>query len=156
MGIYLNATGKLAEARQVLTRALEIGPENEFARFYLGVNRLLAGDEKGASAVLGQAQTVFRRTLLALTEYSLGREKEAKQALEELIAKDGPSQPYRVAEVYAWRGDLDRAFEWLDAARAQNDQSLAYFSFDPLLSKLRKDPRNAALLERLALPATPP
>jgi serine/threonine-protein kinase len=152
LGNYLNGSGQLAEARQVLTRGLEIGPENEFARFYLGVNLLLQGDAKGARGVLGPAQTVFRRALLALTEHSLGHEQASRQALEELIARDGESQPYRVGEVYGWRGERDRAFEWLDRAVAQEDQSISYVAFDPLLAKLQGDPRYAALLKSLASP----
>jgi serine/threonine-protein kinase len=45
------------------------------------------------------------------------------------------------ADVYAWRGDKDRAFEWLARARAQNDSGLIYVKYDPLLRKLRDDPR---------------
>jgi len=33
MGLYLYSSGQLGEARRVLTRALELSPDNEFGRF---------------------------------------------------------------------------------------------------------------------------
>ena len=152
MGLYLYSNGQLAEARQVETRALEISPDNEFARFYLGVTLLLEGDPDKAIADLGPPKSVFHRTLLALAEYDLRNQNAAHRALDELISRDGPSQPYRVAEVYAWRGERDRAFEWLDRAFAQNDPGLSYVNTDPLVRKLRGDPRYEALVKRLNLP----
>jgi len=154
MGLYLYSNGQLAEARQVETRALEISPENEFARFYLGIALLLDGDPKKAIADLGPPRSVFHRTLLALAEHDLRHPDAAERALNELISLDGPSQPYRVAEVYAWRGEPDRAFDWLDRAFAQNDPGLSYLNTDPLVRKLRGDPRYAALVKRLNLPMT--
>ncbi len=37
-------------------------------------------------------------------------------ALEQFIAKYAQSWPYNIAAVYAYRGDADRAFEWLERA----------------------------------------
>jgi serine/threonine-protein kinase len=153
LGLYLYSSGQLEEAGEVLRRALEISPENEYARFYLGVSLLLQGDPKEALSNLGPPETVFRRTLLALGEHDLGRADEAQRALDDLIARDGRSQAFRIAEVYAWRGDRDRAFEWLDRALEQNNPALSYANTDPLLRKLRADPRYAALLKKLNLPS---
>ncbi len=152
MGLYLYSSGQLAQARQVLTRALEISPENELGRFYLGVALILDGDAKEALATVGLPNTAWRRTLLALAEYEVGHRAEAQRALDDLIARDGPAQPYHVARVYAWRGERDRAFEWLDRAFAQNDPQMSYVNTDPLVRNLRKGPRYTALLKRLNLP----
>jgi serine/threonine protein kinase/TolB-like protein len=155
MGLYLYSSGQLAEARQVLTHALELSPDNEFGRFYLGVTLLLQGNPNDAIADLGPPKTAFRRTLLALAEHDLHRQEAAQRALDELIARDGQSQPYHVAEVYAWRGERDRAFEWLDRAFVQNDLRLSFVNTDPLVAKLRGDPRYGALLKKLSLPRGP-
>ena len=68
-----------------------------------------------------------------------------------LIAKY--HEPAFVAEVYAFRHQSDKAFEWLDRAYAQHDSSLIYVKVDPLLKSLHNDPRFAALLKKLNLPA---
>jgi len=119
------------------------------------VTLLLQGNPDDAIADLGPPKTVFRRTLLALAEHDLHRQEAAQRALDELVARDGQSQPYHVAEVYAWRGEHDRAFEWLDRAFVQNDLRLSFVNTDPLVAKLRGDPRYAALLQKLNLPRGP-
>ena len=59
---------------------------------------------------------------------------------------------YQIAEVFAWRGETGRAFEWLDRAWKQRDAGLRYLKIDPLLRKVRGDPRYAALLRKQKLP----
>ena len=154
LGCYLYSSGQLSEARKVLTRALEISPENEYARFFLGVTALLEKNPKQALSGLEPATTVFGRTILALAEHDLGHETESLQALDELIAKGGQTSAYMVASVYAWRGEQDRAFEWLDRAYVQHDTQIARLKTDPLVAKLRGDPRYAAMLKKLNLPVS--
>jgi hypothetical protein len=47
----------------------------------------------------------------------------------------------------------DRAFEWLERAYAQRDGGLAQLKGDPLLKSLERDPRYAAFLKKMRLPA---
>ena len=53
----------------------------------------------------------------------------------------------------AWRGEHDAAFDWLRHALAQHDAGLQYLKYDPALRSLRVDPRYAALLRDVGLPA---
>ena len=48
------------------------------------------------------------------------------------------------------RGDKDRAFKWLERAFEQRDGGLNNDKVDPLLVKLRGDPRHAALRSEMA------
>jgi hypothetical protein len=88
----------------------------------------------------------------ALAEHDLGHERESQRALDELIAGYGDIAAYKVAQVYAWRGDANRAFEWLDRAYAQQDTQLPTLTFDPLVAGLRGDPRYKAMVKKLNLP----
>jgi hypothetical protein len=72
--------------------------------------------------------------------------------LRELIAKYHEGGAYQIAEVYAFRNQIDEAFEWLDRAYAQRDSGLVGTKVEPLLKSLRNDPRFAALLKKLNLP----
>jgi serine/threonine-protein kinase len=81
----------------------------------------------------------------------LGHAKEAQQHLAELIAQNAASGAYQIAAVYAWWGDKEAAFQWLDRAFAQHDAGLTVLKVDPLLRKLHSDPRYAALLRKLKL-----
>ena len=95
---------------------------------------------------------VFRRQGAALAEHDLGKLKEAQQRLDELVVKDADGAAFQIAEVYAWWGDKDKAFQWLDRAYAQHDGGLAIVKVDPLLRSLRSDPRYKAFLRRMNLP----
>ena len=87
-----------------------------------------------------------------MAEHSLGHSRESQQALDELIAKYAHEWAFQIAEVYAWRGENDRGFEWLQRAYAQRDSALRNLKVDPFLRKLRDDPRYTALLKKMNLP----
>jgi hypothetical protein len=69
-----------------------------------------------------------------------------------MIARFATSGPYQIAEVYAWGGEKDRAFEWLEKARERGDAGLLHTKVDPTLRGLRGDPRYTALLKKMNLP----
>ena len=89
---------------------------------------------------------------IAMAEHALGHAKESQQALDELIAKHAQDSAYQIAEAFAWRGEKDPAFEWLERAYQQRDGGLSEVKVDPLLSSLRGDPRYRALLRKMKLP----
>jgi serine/threonine-protein kinase len=153
LGTYLMASGQFAAARQAISRALELNPEAFPISYNLGRLDLLDGHAQ-------EALTLFRRLGFepirqcgsAMAEYTLGHAKESQQALDELAAKYAQNSAYQIAEVYAWRGERDRAFEWLQRAYTQHDDGLSDIKIDPLLATLRTDARYAALLKKLGLP----
>jgi serine/threonine-protein kinase len=69
-----------------------------------------------------------------------------------MVAKYAGDGAFQIAEVYAWRGEKNSAFEWLERAYAQRDGGLADIKIDPLLDSLRGDPRYKALLRTMKLP----
>ena len=90
---------------------------------------------------------------LALAYHALGRKKESDAALAEAIAKYRAIPAFQIAEVYAFRGETERAFEWLERVYAQRDPGLAFIKGDPLLKSLERDPRYATFLKKMRLPA---
>jgi tetratricopeptide (TPR) repeat protein len=58
-------------------------------------------------------------------------------------------QPSEVARLYAYAGDADRAFAWLDAAYEARDTWMAFVNTDPRFDSLHADPRFRELLRRL-------
>ena len=69
-----------------------------------------------------------------------------------LISKFQAGSAFQVAEVYAFRGEADKAFEWLDRAYAQRDGGLTAIKGDPLMKNIEHDPRYTAVLKKLRLP----
>jgi serine/threonine-protein kinase len=59
---------------------------------------------------------------------------------------------YQIAEVHAFRGEDDLAFEWLERAYAQRDVLVTTIKGDRLMGGLVGDPRYKALLRKLKLP----
>ena len=56
-------------------------------------------------------------------------------------AKSAQGAAYQIAEAYAWRGEKDKAFEWLERSYRQRDGGLSAIKYDPLLASIRGDPR---------------
>jgi len=86
---------------------------------------------------------------LPLVYHALGRKADSDSALADLIAKDGDASAYNVAEAYAYRGEKDPAFKWLDHANELHDPGLANVTFDTLFENLHSDPRWQAFLEKI-------
>ena len=91
------------------------------------------------------------RTGLRFAYHALGRKRESDAALKALI-KFPKRAAWLVAEVYAFRGESDLAFEWLERAYADRDAGLAEMKMDPMLEKLRDSPRYQALFKKMRLP----
>jgi hypothetical protein len=88
----------------------------------------------------------------ALAYHALGRDKDSNAALAGLIAKNGTDAAYQIAQVYAYRGESDKSFEWLEHAYKQRDPGLPEIKSDPLFKNLRHDPRYTELLKKMRLP----
>jgi serine/threonine-protein kinase len=84
---------------------------------------------------------------------ALGREEEADKLLSDFIAGFRKDRAYLIAEIYALRGEKNKAFDWLE--KAYKDREPIIFIFlkdDPLLKNLEGDPRHISLLKRMNLP----
>ncbi|MDR7098829.1 serine/threonine-protein kinase [Lysobacter niabensis] len=153
LGYYLIGSGNLPEARQALNRALAINPDSSFAHSNLAMLELLQGNAQKALAMYQKADDGFREYGVAMAQHTLGHSRESQRALDALIAGYAHDYAMQIADVYAWRGDKDKAFEWLQRAYAQRDGGLCDIKVDPLLASLRTDPRFAALVRKMGLPA---
>ena len=153
LGIYLCAARQFPAARQALARALEISPDSIFNRWNLGVVELLDGQPRKALTLFQQIKDpLFSLTGIALAEHSLGQTQPSQKALDELVKTQAQAGADQLAEIYAWRGENDQAFVWLERAYAQRDGGLVDLKTDPLFRSLRGDPRYKTLLRKMNLP----
>ncbi|HMK87208.1 MAG TPA: protein kinase [Steroidobacteraceae bacterium] len=150
---YFATTRDFAAAHEATRRALEISPESAFVLNNVATLQLLEGRAEDALATCRKIDNEgYRLYGIAMAEHTLKNPKESQRALEELITKDAASDAFQIAEAYAWRGEKDRAFEWLERSYVQRDAGLAEIKFSPLLGSLHGDPRYQALLRKLKLP----
>jgi tetratricopeptide (TPR) repeat protein len=147
-------TEELDEAIAAAQRALELSPEHGRAARNLGFAFLLSNRFPEARAAFERSSnTLFRLMGEALVEYSLGHADESQRALKAIVsARTATRAAYQVAQVYAWRGEVDEAFRWLTVAAEHHDAGLAYLKYDPLLRDVRGDARYVTLLDQLKLP----
>jgi len=147
------AAGLLADARESAQHALEINPDSPIARDQLGVATLLAGDGLEATRAFGAHKVPARRLWgMALAEHALGHRRESQQALDQLITESGQDSAFEIAEVYAWRGEKDQAFAWLDKAYVQQRIGMCFIKANAFLKGLEADPRFRSLLRKMNLP----
>ncbi len=87
----------------------------------------------------------------ALVAWGSGDRVESNAALDR-IKKVSEFAAYQIAEVYAYRGETDLAFEWLERAYRQRDSGISQILSSPFLTPLAADPRYAAFLAKVGLP----
>jgi len=152
LGRFLMENGDYPAADQALHRVLELQPNSSYGLYHLTRLQLLEGQPEQALATARKIDyEVFRLQGVAMAEHSLKDPQGSQQALDELIAKHGQAAAYQIAQVYAWRGEKDLAFEWLERAYRQHDGGLVDLKVGPLLESLRGDPRFNALLKKMKL-----
>lgn len=145
--------GRLDEAAAALQKALELNPEQPFLHTSLGRVYLAKSRPQDALAEAERDQhPLFRLQGLALAYHALAQKQQSDQTMAELIANYRTDGAFQIAEVYAFRGEADRAFQWLERAYVQRDTGLPDMKGDPLLKSLEHDPRYAAFLKKMRLP----
>jgi tetratricopeptide (TPR) repeat protein len=121
LGLAKAAQGDYEGSRAAMNRVLAIRPGQRLAAMYLGTLSLLQGEAATAQSVFAQLKSNFG---LALAEHDLGNLAASKHALDQLIAVHAKDAPYVIASAYAWSGDRDQAFAWLDRAVAHHDSNI--------------------------------
>lgn len=151
--VYLH-TGDFAEAEQSFRRGLQIAPKWGSGQYFLGEALMLQGHIELALAEFRKETPddgQFEGS--AMAHFAAGRKSESDAVLAEAIRHNGTLWPSEIARVYAFRGEKDLAFTWLDRAFDQRDEDLYLIKGDPLLKNLESDPRYKAFLKRMNLPS---
>jgi tetratricopeptide (TPR) repeat protein len=145
--------GKLNDAEAAAQKAAELQPTAAGCRRWQVFVAIRRGD---GEAALREAELEpnerYQRFELALAHYGRRDRPAADESLAELIARDRDVMAYQIAEVYAWRGEKDKAFEWLQVSLDNHDTGLLSLMIDPLVQGLRHDARYNDVLMKIGLP----
>ncbi len=151
LGRVMLWAGFHADAERAFRRVIELSPELTSANLLLSWTVLLQGRPEEALKVLRREDSSgYRLCGEAIVFHSMGRETESDRALEGLLAQ-GNQWGFQIACAYAWRGETDRAFEWLENSYAMRDSGIPLTKVHPLLRSLHGDPRWPAFLQKLGL-----
>ncbi|HEU0275176.1 MAG TPA: tetratricopeptide repeat protein [Candidatus Udaeobacter sp.] len=153
LGRVLLYAGKLDEADAAGRKMAQLQPSASSSHRWQVLVAVQRGD---GEAALREAQLEpndnIRRFELALAQYVRGDREAADAALADLITYSRDSLAYQIAQVYAVRGETDKAFEWLQIAINNQDGGIPSLLVDPLLRSLHDDPRYKNLLAKVGLP----
>src|SRR6202521_4800878 len=140
------------EAEAEMSKALELNPLGELAHFWLGRIRIQQKRLEDAEEMFQrETHDTFRLLGLSHVHQARGRSAESEAALHELIEKDASGAAFQIAMGYAYRGQTDLAFEWLERAYLQRDPGLGVMKVAPQLHTLHGDPRWQPFLKKMAL-----
>ena len=150
LGVAYRLAGRYDEAIARFRTALSLGPGRGVVHFMVGATLLLKGDAAGALAEIEQETSeAWRMYGLPMAYHALGRKAESDATLATLIAKEERDSPYNIAYVYAFRGDADKAFEWLDKAVEYGDPGLPDVVVENLFDNIHEDPRWLPFLRKI-------
>jgi TolB-like protein/Tfp pilus assembly protein PilF len=145
-------SGDLDEAEANITKTLSLSPKVSGAYYRLGRILIRKGYYQEALAKIEQEPSgIYRFTGLAMVHHALNNNDESVLALSELIEIGTDDAAFQIAEVHGFRGETDKAFEWLERSLTIRDSGLASILGDPAIRVLRTDARWQPFLEKLGL-----
>jgi predicted Zn-dependent protease len=150
----LRIAGKLGEAQEAIHRALDLNPGAAYAHLIAALLLLAKGDPASAMVEIDRESGPENREFgRAIGYHALGRKAEADAALAEYEKNYARTDAYGVAEIHAYRSEIEEAFQWLERAYRQRDFQCAYFvKTDLLFRNLWPDPRFKEFLRKMKLP----
>jgi len=139
-------TGERDKAYETINKILRYAPSNKLALFQLG--QLKFWDQKYDLAIQ------YLREAGAESDLVLALCKAGKLSEAKALFSSKPVRGYgNRATVYACLGDFDEAFEELEQGVDEKDISCLWLLLDPESQDLSNDPRYAAFVKKLNLPA---
>ena len=150
LALHQRYAGEYDAAIASFRTVLSLSPSDGGAHAQLGTALMLKGDATAALAEIEQEKTENWRMIdLPMAYCALGRKADADAALNALIAKYEEDWSYNIAHDYAFCGDADKAFEWLDKAVAYHDGGLSEIVTENLFDKIHSDPRWLPFLRKI-------
>jgi TolB-like protein/DNA-binding winged helix-turn-helix (wHTH) protein/thioredoxin-like negative regulator of GroEL len=156
LATHLLSAGRLEEAEQEARVALEINPgadsSGQYSRLLADVLILQRRPTEALGLIANWPEGSARDRALALIHAMDGQSDPFDTALARLVARADLASAMALADVYAFTGDTDAAFGWLDFARERFEVEAienpviiwrvrAALNTSPFLDPLRPSPR---------------
>lgn len=146
-------TGRYAESEQSIRNALTLSPTYAGAQYRLGRALLAQGKIDSASQAMDAEPIDAARWIgQALIENARGDVAASDALLTKVTQAYGDAAAGNLAQVYAHRGDVERAFHWLGVElEVSGTGGFAEYRWDPVFDGLKSDPRWLVLMQRVGL-----
>jgi len=150
LGIAYFRAGRWDEAIASQQTSLRLSPHFLGAHYRVGMALLFKNEAAAAlEAVSLEKDDEYRVKGMSMALYALGRQQESQARLAELQEKWGNEWPTEVSHVYAYMGEVDAAFHWLDKAFEIDEEGLSEQFLQPFYQSLHADPRWPKFLEQV-------
>ncbi len=149
LGLNYNSAGRWDDAINSFNTVLTLSPGYSFTMYKIGIALLLKGEPQSALEAMQQEDSVWGMIGLPMIYQDLGQGGDSDAALAALIDQYGQGWAYNIAYVYAYLGDADSAFEWLDRAVESKDGGLSEVLGEPLFTNIHDDPRWLPFLQKI-------
>jgi tetratricopeptide (TPR) repeat protein len=149
-GVYL-ASGNVEQAIAALKTAATISPKANSIHWKLAFALTVNGELEAALEALDQETHLpYQLHGRALALYDMGDFEGSAAAMDQLLqgAAENPDDPWHwgLARAYAWMGDADSAFRYLDT---EDPTILMGEADNPYFARIKDDPRWQALTEAI-------
>lgn len=149
----LTSLGRYDDAVRSARQAIDLQPGGVGTWEMLALVEAKRGDGEAAlKAAAQETDPDWRAYAMALAQQARGDRVAADAALDALIAGHSDDMSFQIATVYAFRGEADKTFEWLDRAYEQQDPGVMAINDNPFTRELRADPRFVAFRKKVGLP----
>jgi TolB-like protein/Flp pilus assembly protein TadD len=155
MSILANTAGvnfalrRFDDMEEMIVRMREIGADSLYADIYEGWRAYGMGNAELALDLWSGIDDLNSVWAQAFPLYDLGQDEEVLKAIETL--KNAGSRSVQVASIYAYMGDADNAFAWLERGYEDGDDDLVeirqYTAFEPV----EDDPRWELMLDKIGI-----
>lgn len=149
LGKSLIYAERYEEAIEILRKGLVLSPGLFTAYGDIAVSFLMLGRyEEALVAARNEVLPAMSLPLVVMALDELDRHEEAQAAFEEMIADENIAVGWQI-DVYARRGDMDKAFEIIDKLSIKDGDFRWRQLRDPALNPLHSDPRWQLLVDEV-------
>jgi serine/threonine-protein kinase len=153
IGIALCASDRLPECLRYRLKLQQLHPDFGGVNSFVGMARLYLGQlAEALDAMEKEPEEDLRLAGLAMVYTAMGKHTESDAPLRTLEERFAADDAYEIAQIHAYRGEADVAFEWLQRSYQMHDSKILFIKTEPLLRNLHGDRRFQTLLARLKLP----
>jgi len=152
LGVTYQEAGQYDKSIEAFERLLTLFPDHAVTNGRIAVVRVSQGRAEEALINI-QKEPVKSSQVWAggLVYHALGRDAEAAQALDYMIETQHQWMAYQIAGVFAFQGQPDLSFEWLEKTYEQRDGGITHILGDPSFESIYDDPRWEPYLLKLGL-----
>ena len=152
LGLLYEFSGDYDESLVVYRRLLALNPDYPAVHAYRARVKIAQVKPESALREADQETDAFwQRYARILALSALERFDEADPLLDQMIQENAYEAAFQIAEIHAFRGDVDGAFEWLERAYEQRDGGMSEIIGNQFLADLEDDERWSSLLSRMGL-----